>query len=441
MTQPTPYTLGYSFTDFSAASPTAQQPGVKLDAEYNAIATTLAGVLTNLALIQRDDGKLANGSVTLDQLAADVLTTIGSGLGWVPRGAWLTATTYAVGDVVEEAGTTYVSTAAHTSGVFATDDAAGKWVAIFGAVTVSVPDGSVTTVKIADGAVTAVKLAITSLDLSGSIRAATGLAAGTEVAGTYAIGAKLAAGSVLVSAARTTRAQGAVGVRLDGGTSGSVWTVQQLISADDLTIASSLSGKTVVVLRDAGGSDWGYTLRVQGETVPATGAGVEISYASNVGYVAARDRGATTWKNLKLQGLVVTLSGGGVDVLSASSTGVAITNPSFTGTPVEDIYVITDAAAFEIDPANGSLQEITLGASRTPKATNFQNGQSVTLAVDDGTAYTLTWTDATFGGSGVKWLGASAAGSAPVLATTGFTWITLWKRGGQVYGSLAGISA
>lgn len=117
-------------------------------------------------------------------------------------------------------------------------------------------------------------------------------------------------------------------------------------------------------------------------------------------------------------------------------TTPAITTPTLTGTPIEDVYTITDGAAFEIDPANGSIQSITLGANRTPKATNFQNGQSVTLAVDDGTAYTLTWTDTTFGASGIKWIG-----TAPTLATSGLTWITLLKMGGQVYGSSAGASS
>ena len=137
----------------------------------------------------------------------------------------------------------------------------------------------------------------------------------------------------------------------------------------------------------------------------------------------------------------VTLTG--VQTLTNKTlTAPAITTPTFTGTPIEDVYTITDGAAFEIDPANGSDQTIVLGANRTPKATNFQNGQAIALSVDDGTAYTITWTDATFGGSGVLWLGSSVGGgAAPALASTGKTHITLWKRGGQVYGNFAGYSA
>lgn len=117
-------------------------------------------------------------------------------------------------------------------------------------------------------------------------------------------------------------------------------------------------------------------------------------------------------------------------------TGKTLTDPAIIGTILEDVYTITDGAAFEIDPGNGSIQLITLGASRTPKATNFVAGESVTLMVDDGAAYTLTWTDATWGGSGVVWK--TDSGSAPTLNTTGYTVIVLWEVGTQVYGARVG---
>jgi len=117
---------------------------------------------------------------------------------------------------------------------------------------------------------------------------------------------------------------------------------------------------------------------------------------------------------------------------------VSLTNKTLTGTK-ETIFAITDAAAFEINPANGGIQTITLSANRTPKGTSFTAGQSVTLMVTAG-SFTLTWTDTTFGPSGVKWLGASAPGSAPTLSTTAITIIELWKVGSQVYGALVGVA-
>lgn len=126
----------------------------------------------------------------------------------------------------------------------------------------------------------------------------------------------------------------------------------------------------------------------------------------------------------------VTLSG------TQTLTNKTLTDPAIVGTILEDVFTITDGAAFEIDPGNGSVQLITLGASRTPKATNFAAGEAVTLMVDDGSAYTLTWTDSTFGGSGVVWK--TDGGVAPTLNTTGYTVIVLWKVSTQVYGARVG---
>lgn len=97
--------------------------------------------------------------------------------------------------------------------------------------------------------------------------------------------------------------------------------------------------------------------------------------------------------------------------------------------PSELPFTITDGASVDIDPANGGLQTWTLGANRTPTATNFASGQSVTLRIADGTAYTVTWTTI-----GVVWVG----GSAPTLAASGYSIVELWKIGSTVYGAHVG---
>jgi len=117
-------------------------------------------------------------------------------------------------------------------------------------------------------------------------------------------------------------------------------------------------------------------------------------------------------------------------------TNKTLTDPAIIGTILEDVYTISDGAAFEVDPGNGSVQLITLGASRTPKATNFAAGEAITLMVDDGSAYTITWTDSTWGGSGVVWM--TGGGTAPTLNTSGYTTIVLWKVSTQVYGAKVG---
>jgi urease beta subunit len=152
------------------------------------------------------------------------------------------------------------------------------------------------------------------------------------------------------------------------------------------------------------------------------------SDGTNGQVLSTNGSGTVTWSNAASGDVTTT----GTQTL----TNKTLTDPAIIGTILEDVYTISDGAAFEIDPGNGSVQLITLGASRTPKATNFAAGESVMLMVDDGSAYTLTWTDSTFGGSGVVWK--TDAGVAPTLNTTGYTAIVLWKVSTQVYGARVG---
>jgi hypothetical protein len=123
--------------------------------------------------------------------------------------------------------------------------------------------------------------------------------------------------------------------------------------------------------------------------------------------------------------LTVTAGGTNQDVtLTPSGTG-KVNAPAIK----ETVFAITDGASVDINPANGGIQTWTLGANRTPTASSFAEGQSVTLMVDDGTAYAITWSSVS-----PTWIG----GSAPTLATSGYTVIELWKRSSTIYGALVG---
>ncbi|NBW15878.1 MAG: hypothetical protein EBR82_48615 [Caulobacteraceae bacterium] len=168
--------------------------------------------------------------------------------------------------------------------------------------------------------------------------------------------------------------------------------------------------------------------------LPISGLTASTSTALGVGSIELGHATDTTLSRSAAGVLAVE----GVVIPTVSSTNTltnkTLTDPAIIGTILEDVYTITDGAAFEVDPGNGSIQLITLGASRTPKATNFAAGESITLMVNDGTAYTLTWTDATWGSGGVIWRG----GSAPTLATSGYSVIQFWKVSTQVYGASVG---
>ncbi len=113
-------------------------------------------------------------------------------------------------------------------------------------------------------------------------------------------------------------------------------------------------------------------------------------------------------------------------------TNKTIDDAAFTGSVTEEVYTISDGASVDIDPANGTIQQWTLGANRTPTATNMASGQYVMLFVADGTSYAVTWTTI-----GVVWAG----GTAPTLPTSGYGSILLMKVGSVVRGFYCGAVA
>ncbi len=123
----------------------------------------------------------------------------------------------------------------------------------------------------------------------------------------------------------------------------------------------------------------------------------------------------------------------GIDVVllsgAQSLSSKTLVDPVITGTITEDVFGITDAAAFVVNPRNGSIQAITLGANRTPVPSGWVNGDSVTLLIADGSAFTITWT-----GFPIVWKGATA----PTLATTGYTEVNITYEGGQYRGVTVG---
>lgn len=151
MASPTRYDLSYSFADFQTANPSTPLPADKLEIEFNNLTLTTDEIITNLDLIQRSDGALKNQIVSFDALSNDVKVLLGSAI--TPKGAWLTATAYVQLDLVTESGSTYLAASDHTSGTFATDLAAGKWIlwAASNSVTVNNSNWSGTDLAVANG--------------------------------------------------------------------------------------------------------------------------------------------------------------------------------------------------------------------------------------------------------------------------------------------------
>lgn len=108
-------------------------------------------------------------------------------------------------------------------------------------------------------------------------------------------------------------------------------------------------------------------------------------------------------------------------------TNKTLTSPAMIGTVLEDVYALSGTSV-ALEPDNGSIQSHTL-TGNTTYTDGFAAGEAITLMVDDGTDYTITWPTVTWVNNG---------GSAPTLATTGYTVVTLWKVSTTLYGALVG---
>ena len=192
------------------------------------------------------------------------------------------------------------------------------------------------------------------------------------------------------------------------------WMFGQVISYTGTTLTVD-----VQVINGSGTyADWNLSISAARGATGAAGAGIT---PQATGFTAT---GGTTPKTLTVD-----------DDLTTAQAARRDAANTFTGQQTfkevkDTVFTITDGAAFEIDPLNGNVQIITLGASRTPAATNFEAGQAVLLGIDDGTAFSVTWSTVA-----VTWLKVGGTGAAPTLAATGYTWINLFKVGSVIYGS------
>lgn len=113
------------------------------------------------------------------------------------------------------------------------------------------------------------------------------------------------------------------------------------------------------------------------------------------------------------------------DVKELGAGKLSATNPTIEGSITEDVFALTGTAPV-LEPDNGTIQTWALTGNSTP-ADGIAAGQSMTLMINDGADYTITWPS-------VVWVG----GTAPALAATGQTVIELWKVGTTLYGALVG---
>jgi microcystin-dependent protein len=209
VSQPAPYNRSFSFRNFQAANPTGAIPGSQVDGELNNVKTTLDQTLANLARIQRDDGCLKNASVTFDSLSPSLQTA-----GLAPALPWVTAFAYTIGASVTHGSAFYRCLAAHTSGVFAADLTATKWVLIIDFSTIALVAASMIAVTPSGTLTSDAQTSLQALDA--------GKAATSHTHPSSAISDSTAAGRALLTAADATAQNVLLGTTALGFQSGDV---------------------------------------------------------------------------------------------------------------------------------------------------------------------------------------------------------------------------
>lgn len=225
-----------------------------------------------------------------------------------------------------------------------------------------------------------------------------------DIAGSRsAIGYDLAAGNLVL--------QGGSGKGIsfctDSATfaSGEVWSIT---SAGVLTAADAVTGNMAYLGTDNVAREFGIS-----------GDRAKFGYSGAETYMAGGSS----------KGVGLRVNGSSTPTLSINSGGVTtISGDLAFGAAIKETVYALSGTTPALDPSNGTVQTWTLTGNSTP-TDSLSAGEAITLMIDDGTAYTITWPTMTWVNNG---------GSAPALATTGYTVIALWKVSTTLYGALVG---
>lgn len=432
MPQPPDYNRQHNLTDYATDNPSNPYQAAYVDDELDAIEDTLDQTLTNLVLIQRDDGALKNGIVTTDSLATDVAALMAV-TGATLRGAWVTATSYALKDVVTRTGSTYICATAHTAGTFSTDLAAGKWI-IISESTAGIAASGVTVTPTGSIASNDAQSALAELDSEKLAKASnlSDLADAATAVGNLFAAARTLTQPVTFSGARINEAKGADVVSastidLDAATGNLV----------DVTGTTAITAITLSAGREA-------VVRFTGVLTLTNGASLVLPGGANIttaagdfaifrGYAAGVVR-CVVYTKASGQSLVATAS---YATFSAAVAANALTFTLQAGVPLQfsdgtvitsNVATLTISSGSTLGTSNGRAERVWLVAMKNSGAPdlaciNTWNGTDIYEVMPTDSISTTAEGGAGAADSAHVWYSATARSSQPI-AVLGYIDIT-----------------
>jgi hypothetical protein len=178
---------------------------------------------------------------------------------------------------------------------------------------------------------------------------------------------------------------------------------------------TATNGTTVVLASGADAGDLIVTIAYNVTTI----SGAVSSITAGTGLTGGT---ITSSGTIGIDSSVVTLTG------TQTLSNKTITNLVLDGYIREEVFAVSGTTP-ALSPSNGTIQTWTLSGNSTPTQGTWTQGESMTLMINDDSAFTVTWTSIP-----VVWVG----GTPPTLATTGFTVVELWEVGTTIYGALVG---
>lgn len=193
-----------------------------------------------------------------------------------------------------------------------------------------------------------------------------------------------------------------------------------------LVFGGSPSGTNTVTISPNDQSKLYFVRNISGESIILTqGSGSSVTVATGAAAVVYADGAGASAAVVDLSALFPASAGTVTETGTQTLTNKTLTDAVFTGSFTEEVYALSGTSV-ALDPANGTIQTHTLSGNTT-YTESLADGQSLTLMVDDGAGYSITWPTMT-------WL--TTGGADPILAASGYNVFVLWQVAGSVYGAV-----